>query len=168
MRIMNPGCRTFIVTWLFLIAALVGGCDGGLSPDLASIDPGFSGTLRIVSDFPPADSLRDLRVVAFKVYPPKDIVFEVISGRAVFSESLKAESDIIPYIVQQPGIEGIYPYVVVARQYGPDVMNDWHVVGVYTKTNDPKKPDGIVIEPNKVTEGIDINIDFYNLPPQPF
>ncbi len=160
--------RSLTVTWFFLLAVLVTGCDNGLSPDLASIDPGFSGTLRVVSDFPPPDSVRDLRVVAFKVYPPKDIVFEVLSGRAVFSESLKADSVVIPYIVQQPGIEGKYPYVVVARQYGPDVMNDWHVVGVYTKTNDPKKPDGIIIKPNQVTKGIDITIDFYHLPPQPF
>ncbi len=165
---MISGHLIFRVTWFFFLATLAAGCDQGLSPEMASVDPGFSGTLRVVSAFPPADSLRDLRVVAFKVYPPKDIVFEVLSGRAIFSESLKADTAAISYIVQQPGIEGTYPYVVVARQYGPDVMNDWHVVGVYTKTNDPKKPDEIVIHPNQVTRGIDINIDFYNLPPQPF
>ena len=146
---------------------LLAACDHGLSPD-AGVDPGFTGTVRINGPWPPEDSVRDLRVVAFRNYPPKDILSEVIEGSAMFSESMAYGFSDTTYTIQDATLSGSFSYVVVAQNYGGDVFNDWRAVGVYALSGDPAVPTPVSLGGGDFVSGIDIEVDFYHLPPQPF
>ena len=65
---------------------------------------------------------------------------------------------------------GYYAYVVVAQQYGEVVTEDWRAVGQYdtTGTGTDSIPTAVTVLENNIMENIDIEVDFYNLPPQPF
>jgi hypothetical protein len=63
---------------------------------------------------------------------------------------------------------GTFAYVAVAWQFGPNIQSDWRAVGVYTATGDVTRPTPITIYNGRFTDGIDITVDFKNLPPQPF
>ena len=163
------------INWIFLIPTLflLSRCDPGLDPNEAANNiastPGFGGIVRIVSALPPTDSLRDLRVVAFRNYPPKDIVLEVATKQAVFTDStLNFKDKIISYKIQQAEVIGEFKYVVVAQQYGANILTDWRVVAVYTITSDITKPASINIPAGIFLNNINMDVDFYNLPPQPF
>ena len=154
---------------ILVIAAGLSACeDHGLQPISESATPGFSGVIRIRSVWPPADSVRDLRIAAFRRYPPQDILTEVVSGTAVFSEELPYGVDSIPYRVQSEAMNGVYGYVVVAQNYGPDPFQQWKAVGVYTLSGDVTVPSGIDLGTGRFLRGIDVEVDFINLPPQPF
>ena len=66
---------------LFLLS-----CDHGLKPTEAGTliyeEPGFGGTVYFKGTWP--DTVYDLRVVAFRNYPPSDIINEVLGGKAKF------------------------------------------------------------------------------------
>lgn len=163
------------IIWLCLLPTflLLSRCDHGLNPNEAANNiastPGFGGIVRIVSALPPPDSLRDLRVVAFRNYPPKDIVLEVATKQAVFTDStLNFKDKVISYKIQQAEVIGEFKYVVVAQQYGANILTDWRVVGVYTITSDVTKPSSIMIPTGTFLNNINMDVDFYNLPPQPF
>lgn len=149
---------------------LLASCDHGLSPDLstpASV-PGIAGKLHVKSLWPPSDSLFDLRVVAFRNNPPKSILEEFLKGTLEFSDEIPFRFNDTTYRMQRESISGVYAYVVVAHQYGPDPFQHWRVVGVYTTTGDVRFPSPVNVLPRTVVEEVDIDIDFYNLPPQPF
>lgn len=161
----RPGIVAILLSTLFFFI----GCDHGISPTSESVEPGFGGTIRVISPWPPADSIRDLRVVAFRNYPPQNILVEVSSGNAVFSDStLTSREKIIPYKIQQSKVTGTFQYVVLAQQYGSNVFTDWRAVGVYSPTNDPTKPGSITVPQNTFLPNIDITVDFTKLPPQTF
>jgi hypothetical protein len=157
---------------LFLIILLLPGCaDHGLSPSDSDSDklPGFGGVIRVKSQLPPSDSLRDLRVVAFRNYPPLNIVLDVASKKAVFTDTtIVIKGDISSYRIQNSDAIGEFKYVVVAQQFGPNIFTDWRVVGVYTTTMDVTKPSSISVPLGTFLSAIDIDVDFYNPPPQPF
>lgn len=171
----NERMRYSRINWIIAlpILLLLSRCDNGLDPNQAANNiastPGFGGIVRIVSALPPPDSLRDLRVVAFRNYPPKDIVLEVATKQAVFTDStLNFKDKIISYKIQQAEVTGEFKYVVVAQQYGTNILTDWRVVGVYTITSDVTKPASINIPAGTFLNNINMDVDFYNLPPQPF
>jgi hypothetical protein len=151
---------------LLLIAAACE--DHGLSPVSATETPGFSGTIRMRSAWPPADSVRDLRIAAFRNYPPKDILTEIIAGSAVFSDELPYGENLIEYRVQSETLSGTFAYVVVAQNYGPDPFKQWRAVGVYTVTGNVQSPSPIDLGTGRFLRDIDVEVDFLNLPPQPF
>ena len=155
----------FIVLFSFAFSS---GCDHGLSPEVSDIDPGFGGTLHIAGNWPPQDSVRDLRVVAFRNYPPKDILSEVINGSAMFSDELPYGETAISYVIQDETLSGSFSYVVVAQNYGEDPFQDWRAVGVYAVTGDATKPSPVDLGNGLFIDGVDITVDFYDLPPQPF
>jgi len=142
-------------------------CDHGLEP-VEPQGPGFGGTLTVVSAIPPKDSLRDLRVVAFRNYPPQSIPIEVLTGQAVFSETLSLTAKQQSYKVSNSTLKGAFMYVVVAQQYGPALDSNWRAVGVYNLSGDFTKPSPIDLKNGIYLSGINITIDYYNLPPQPF
>jgi hypothetical protein len=142
--------------------------DHGLSPVIETETPGFGGTITIRSTWPPQDSIRDLRIAAFRNYPPKDILSEIIQGSAVFSDELPYGEEAIEYRVQSASMGGTYAYVVVAQNYGPDPFQQWRAVGVYAVTGDVASPTGIDLGAGKFIRGINVDVDFINLPPQPF
>lgn len=160
--------RTAVFALVFVSALLAVACDHGLSPEAADVDPGFGGTLRVTGSWPPADSVRDLRVVAFRNYPPKDILSEVINGSAVFSDALPYGENSIPYTIQDENLDGTFAYVVVAQNYGEDPFQDWRAVGVFTTTGDVTQPSAVDLGSGLFVPSVDITVNFYDLPPQPF
>lgn len=160
--------RAAIFCLLFLPMLLVAACDHGLSPESADVDPGFGGTLTVTGEWPPADSVRDFRVVAFRNYPPKDILSEVINGSAVFSDELPYGEDSIEYVIQDESLEGSFAYVVVAQNFGEDPFQDWRAVGVFTLAGDVTAPSAVDLGSGSFITPVDITVNFYDLPPQPF
>ncbi len=153
---------------LVIVVALAACEDHGLSPVNAVETPGFSGTILIRSTWPPQDSVRDLRVAAFRHYPPTDILSEIVNGSAVFSDELPYGADTIRYSVRSADLKGIFEYVVVAQNYGPDPFRQWRAVGVYNLAGDFTIPAPIDLGTGRYLREIDLDVDFINLPPQPF
>ncbi|MCZ6776831.1 MAG: hypothetical protein O7D34_10285 [Ignavibacteria bacterium] len=58
-----------------------------------------------------------------------------------------------------------YPYVVIAQQFGPDLMMDWRAVGQYDLDTILAEPSPVVVTAGDTLDGIDILVDFANLPP---
>ena len=162
------GWAAMLPLLLLMIAGLAACEDHGLSPVTDGQTPGFGGVIHIRSTWPPQDSVRDLRIAAFRNYPPRDILTEVVSGTAVFSDELPYGVDSIPYRVQGESMNGVFGYIVVAQNYGPDPFQQWKAVGVYTVTGDVNTPSALDLGSGRFLRGIDVDVDFINLPPQPF
>jgi hypothetical protein len=147
-------------------------CDKGLSPpDTPQEKSGISGTVYF-QNWPPLDSLFDIRVVIFQEYPPQNIVGEIISGRAFLYPSLN-DTFRIPFNIDSLfyAIElepATYEYLVVAHQFGTDLYNDWQVVGQYDNTPQDSLPTTIHLDEGQLLTDLNIWVDFDNLPPQPF
>ncbi|MBN1449297.1 MAG: hypothetical protein JXA28_15330 [Bacteroidetes bacterium] len=160
--------RSIILTILFATGLLLASCDHGLDPGEALGEPGFSGTITVRGSWPPQDSVRQLRVVAFRKYPSADVLSEVLSGNAVYTDELPYGETTIPYTLQDPSYNGVFDYIAVAQNYGPDLFTQWRAVGVYTITGDVESPSPVDLGSGRFVEGVDIVVDFVNLPPQPF
>lgn len=166
---------TLLRIWLLrcgcvALCAALSACDGGLSPELSSPAglPGLAGTIRVTGPWPPQDSLFDLRVVAFRAYPPKNILEEFLQGTLEFSDALQLNVAEQAYELRKEGLRGAFAYVVVAQQYGPNAFQHWRVVGVYNTSGDPAVPSPVLLGAGAFVEGVDIAVDFTRLPPQPF
>ncbi len=147
-------------------------CDKGLSPyDIPQEQSGISGTVYF-QNWPPPDSLFDIRVVIFREYPPQNIVGEIISGNAFLYPSLN-DTVRIPFYIDslfyamelEPGT---YEYLVVAHQFGTEVYKDWQVAGQYDITPQDSLPTTIHLEEGQLLIDLNIWVDFDSLPPQPF
>ncbi len=156
---------------LLIFLLLFISCDHGLKPSEAGTpseqyeEPGFGGTVYFKGNWP--DSIYDLRVVAFRKYPPQDIINEVLQGRAKFSQTLTTSKvDSTKYEVLAD--TGKWEYIVVALQYGSNIFSDWKAVGVYDTTPEDTIPTPLYIPYGKFLRGINITCDFDNPPPQPF
>lgn len=150
----------------FVLALIVLSCDGGLNPEIDR-NAYINGKIIFISprsEFPPKDSLKDLRVVCFKDYPPKNIIEDVLTGNAYFTEqSLSYENDTVPFSIKisDPPVE--LKYIVAAQNYG--TLVEWRAIGVYKTGNDTLSK--IYVEKGKKYE-IQIKVDWKNLPYQPF
>jgi hypothetical protein len=167
----HPTVKYFL-TRLLLLSCLSVACDHGLAPPpFEPTKPGFGGVIRYVGNWPPPDSLKDLRLVAFLNFPPQDIVTEVLSGQAKVYPPLGESS--LPFNVDSTRFEffvdsGTYQYVAVAQQYGTNLFTDWKAVGLYSTSLDPNQPATVTVPPSTFTTGIDIVVDFDHPPRQPF
>ena len=157
----------FILGALIVLVPL--GCDSGLAPETALVPPhGLSGTIYF-SHWPPADSLKDLRLVAFRNYPSGNIVSEILSGNARYTDTLKPfGTDSIRYTLNlEPLPPGSYHYIAVAQQYGMNLYTDWRVVGLYRDRADTTRPGTVVVPEGETVKGIDIMVDFRKVIPPP-
>lgn len=150
------------IIYILLFCVLVS-CQEGLEPiNKATIQ----GKIRIISELPNDSLIKDLRVVAFQKYPPQDIVTEVLTGRAIFTESLlpiiNKESS---YKIEIENYPITFEYFVVARQWG--TLFDWDVVAIYTKDTINYIPEKLIINKPQ-TLYIDFIVDFNKKLPQPF
>lgn len=162
----------FILVLLIVISILVS-CNGGLEPP-AKEDPTkpknlIFGTIRYVqgkSNWPPADSMKDLRIVFFTSYPDSaGILSDVVAGKVQFIDSsLAFNVDSSCYQFKVATTPVTFKYIAVAQNYG--TFLDWRVVGLYS--NDGVTPKELFIGKDSVVRNLDINVDFLNLPPQPF
>lgn len=162
-----------LVFFVILVVSLLS-CDKGLEPT-SETSPlpqnGVFAGLITFRNWRVADSLYDIRLVAFRVFPPGDIVNEVLLGRAIIHPPIAGgqlttrNTDSLRYTVEAPAMT--YPYVVVAQQFGPDLMTDWRAVGQYDLDTILTEPSPVVVTANDTLDGIDIHVDFSNPPPPP-
>ncbi len=157
--------KFFVVCFALCFSA---GCDQGLEPEPPP-QYGIAGTIDF-RNWPPSDSIRDLRLVAFKKFPTGDIVTEVLQGKARFTPSLAPYgAPAIPYsLILAPLQPGTFEYIVVAQQFGPNVFSDWRPVGVYYNSGDTTKPGSLFVPANQVVQGVNINVDFRSPPAPPY
>ena len=177
---MTPHCS---LTWaarflLFgaLTISLFSGCDKGLGP-LNEVS-GFGGRIRF-HNWPPPDSVRDLRIVAFTEFPADSggIIAQLIAGRAnvypqVGNKGLPlTQQNELTYTFTTEGTTlqpGVYAYVVLAQQYGPNIFTDWKPAAVYTLDPATFQPAPVRVLLHKITPNIDLDADFHNPPPKPW
>jgi hypothetical protein len=165
----------FFYTLLISLLFLNPGCDTGLAP--LNEPSGFSGVIHY-SNWPPPDSVRDLRLVAFEKFPSDSsgIIAALLSGKAVIYPPvgpirLPTFVDAAEYTFSTDGTTlqvKTYEYVVVALQYGSNFLADWKPVGVYTTTPGSFDPAPVRVLLHKITPDININVDFHNPPPKPW
>ncbi|MEW6509881.1 MAG: hypothetical protein AB1428_02860 [Bacteroidota bacterium] len=160
-----------------LLACVVvcAGCDTGLSP--LDEPSGFTGIIRF-RNWPPPDSVRELRLVAFETYPSdsSSILLSLVSGKAVIyppvgDSTLARFRDSITYTwtTQKSSLQvKKYDYLVVAQRYGPNFFADWKPAGVYTAGGDSFVPAPLRILLHRIVPSIDIMVDFRNPPPKPW
>ncbi|MBW7888657.1 MAG: hypothetical protein H3C35_09905 [Bacteroidetes bacterium] len=152
---------------------VIWGCDQGLQPaEITS--PGFKGKIISLSSIPPADSLLDLRVAAVP-YDPTD------SSIAAIFRDIFSVPQVIPFTPRTVVLDSLrqasyelstderkYVYVAVVQQYGDSIFVNWRVVGIYGYTKAHPSPLPVVVEKGRMRSDIDIYVDFYDMPPQPF
>ena len=171
--------RTRFTAILFAACFLsYSGCDTGLGP---IVEPsGFTGVIRF-KNWPTADSVRDLRLVAFDTYPSDSagIFLALLSGRvAVYPADLTAAGSLPKFVdsvaftvTTKVGINFKYQqygYVIVAQLYGPNAFADWRPAGVYTLQPNTFNPAPVFLRVNRFSTNIDILVDFQNPPPKPW
>jgi len=166
-----PVSILFALVFLFVIQ-----CEHGLSPSDAKQIPknvnGISGVI-IYKNWPSVDSLKDLRLVAFRKFPPQNIFLEIINGTAIVYPPIDTSAHLIFHVPFEEYIVGLPPdtfeYIVVAHQFGEDRFSEesWQAVGQYDTDSD-SLPTPIIITEKTFLENININVDFKNLPIQPF
>jgi len=158
---------------LILIIMVFPACDGGLEPPVIIEEEityiaGQIGYISGLESWPGSDSVNAVRVVAFMDYPPKSIFEDLSSGKAFYTDTLAtyAETDSFRLEFDTPPLT--IKYLVVALQWGTNPLADWMAIGVYTLNGDPAKPTEIELTTGTHAESTNIEVDFNNLPPQPF
>jgi hypothetical protein len=168
----------FVLFFLVLILPFWSGCDTGLGPLFES--SGFSGVIHF-KNWPSADSVQDLRIVAFEQYPADSsgIFVSLLTGHAaVYSADLSSKGSLPKFVDATPyeftTKNGInlqvkqYNYVVIAQKYGPNAFTDWQPAGVYTITPGTFNPSPVRVLLHHIIPHIDIDVDFQNPPPKPW
>jgi hypothetical protein len=147
-------------------------CDEGLKP-LSEIPIGnsyVSGTINYVgniSDWPPDSSFKSFghRLILLEDLPDTtNLLAVVLSGKALFTDVLPLKVASNTFSINLASTPISFKYVAVAQNYGE--LTDWRVLGLYS--NDNKNPKTLTIPSNSFINNLVINVDFKNLPPQPF
>lgn len=162
-------CTRSVLPFSIALVFVLAGCNEGLAPRIET--SGISGVIRY-KNWPRPDSLVDLRLVAFKNFPPTDILGEIIRGNAFVYPPI-GDTALVPFFVDSirytaPLPPGRYAYVVVAQRYGPNIFFDWRPVGQYDLDTNYTVPSPVVVFEGTLTRFVDINVDFRNPPPFPF
>lgn len=160
---------------LFVLAA----CDGGLEPPdpSAGLQTAYlKGTIRFVGGSeawpspaanPEQDSVYEVRLVAFKVFPPEDIIYEILSGNAYVTDALDRFVDTINFSIEIEEVPQELQYIAVAQQFDSSLFSDWRVIGVFTESGDKTDHTKLNVDEKKIYN-LDIEVDWDDLPPQPF
>lgn len=148
-----------------LLAFLMFSCQEGLQPEPARFLNGKVIFQNPKSEWPSEDSLNEIRVVALKSFPPKDLVDEIISGNAFFTDPLPLYQDSVEFSLEIEDAPIELKYIGVAQNYGS--ILDWKVIGVYSETNNNEEHSPVYIGKSGY-ESVEIFVDFNDLPPQPF
>ena len=164
--------------WTVVLASLLAvwaGCNEELGP--VDTPSGFSGTIRF-RHWPPPDSLHDMRIVAFVSFPTDSagILPTLLAGGGAVYPAIGTKfptlvDSLVYAFTTASGTNlqvGTYAYVIVAQQFGPNVLSDWRPVGVYTAFPGTFVPAQLRVNLHHLLEGIDIDVDFADLPPKPW
>lgn len=163
-----------IKLWFAAVTALIlfSACNEGLSPQEAESKTAITGTIVYKNgktNWPPSDSAKEVRVVCFKKYPPEDVIQTILNGEAFFTaDALPVMVDSSSYSIEFTVTPLTLPYIVAALRTGNNFMADWKVIGVYNTSGDQTKPDTIQVLKGKTYKAVNIEVDFNELPPQPF
>jgi hypothetical protein len=153
-----------------IVGLTIIGCNEGISPveEKAITEAhGIKGTIYF-SNWPPTDSIVDLRLVAFLNYPPQDIYSEVIQGMAKYTDRLPAAVDSFSYtLILNPLPADSIRCIAIGMQFGPNIQTDWRLVGLYYNPVDSSLPGRIYVPTDSLVPNINISVDFNKLPPQP-
>ncbi len=167
------------VLWSLVVLLVLASCNTGLSP--VNEPSGFRGVVRF-KNWPPPDSVRDLRIVAFESYPTdsSNIISSLLQGTAAFYPDLgvrfetvfprNADSSAYVFTIQDGYNLQLknYTYIILAQQYGPNVFTDWRPAGVYSVRPNSFDPASVRVLLHQVMPDININVDFDNPPPRPW
>lgn len=119
----------------------------------------ITGIVTYSGEWPPEDSLKDLRFVALESKPQSATDIVSVFPNLPFSETLDFYVERDTFLVDSVQ-SGIYVYNSIAQRFGDQILQDWRPVGLY------KENDGILIVEGD-TVSITIDVDFNNLPPFP-
>ena len=152
-----------------LLSALIFSCQEGLEVPEYIPESYIRGTITYKggADTWP-DSVVAIRVGAFKNDKPESFQDEVLSGNVYVdfnSLPLRVDTTSWEIKIDDPPVE--LKYIVVALQSSNDIFKQ-QVVGVYSITGDKTSPSWIKVEVGESVNNINIEVDFDNLPPQPF
>ena len=148
-----------IIFLLFLVY-----CDQGLAPSEPEAKiTSVSGTVYF-KNWPPPDSIFDLRMLLFLSYPLTDIQSEILSGKAVIYPAL-TDTTRLPFYVDSLNYRivlnpGTYKYFTIAQQYGPNYLQDWQVVGTYDTSATDTLPTPVILTEGEQLENINIQANF--------
>lgn len=170
-----------LIAALALTLALAISCDGGLAPPPIPPVTSISGTVRFAggaANWPRRDSVWTMRVVGFRQFPPRDLIGDLLQGRAFFTPAaLQLDSTITLFsdsarysLVFSDSIPQQIQYLCVAMLVDTARLlttQGWRVVGVYNTSGNQREPATINITPGK-DHRANISVDFKNPPPQPF
>jgi hypothetical protein len=157
-----------------IICSLLIACDGGLAPP-PPIELGFSGTVYFTGQWP-SDSLISLWIFASQIYPLDSV--KVYSGlfftpHTIFlypsmSQSLRFNVDSLHYSFPLPS--ATYKYIGIIRQTSAisNGIRAFRIVGFYKDSTDISNPGVVEVNERDQVQGINIEVDFQNPPPQPF
>ena len=154
---------------LFFIVIWFNSCDHGLAPAEVEVPVSRSGITGQITYTNWPDSVINLKIIVFKEFPPENILVEIQSGNAIvyppeLEISLPKYVDSTAYsLLLEPGE---YGYVVIAEQFGG--LFDWRAVGQHDTTALDSLPTSVTVLPDSFLNGINIDVDFNNLPIQPF
>jgi hypothetical protein len=176
---LSPFSRLALVA--FACVALAWSCDGGLRPPELPPPTSVSGVVRFAgggSAWPPRDSVWTVRVVAFREFPPRDLIGDLFQGRAFFTpaaleldSTLTLFSDSARYsLVFGDSIPARVEYLCVAMLTDTARIlstQAWRIIGVYAPDGNQNRPGVLAITPGQDHKA-DILVDFRNPPPQPF
>lgn len=168
--------KLYLLCTLFTICA----CGEGLAPNNSHIPENktyLTGTIHYKGGKESwknvQDSLAFIRVVGFKTYPDSaGIIRDILAGNVyitpkVITESLPFNVDSSTYSLEFTDVPVNILYLAAVQQYGADLTKQQRVIGIYTLTGDNTKPSSILVEKGKQNKA-DIEVDFLQLPPQPF
>jgi hypothetical protein len=164
---------------IIIICLLITACDGGLAPPQFQATVGFSGTVYFApGTWPPADSITRLLIFASQVYPLDSA--KVTNGLLSIPPKIflyPSMNSSLPFFVDSisysfPVNSGTYKYLGVVQQVHSDLntygVKAFKVVGFYKDSIDHSQPGNIIVSDNSQVQGINIEVDFHNPPPQPF
>lgn len=152
-----------------VVVVLSAGCSG-LDPGDLPPDSYLEGTITYKGgvDAWPDTTVYQVLVIAFKNKPlTRAEIFESFQkSEVVISESLPDSVESTEYRFRIPTPPRTFNYVVVAMRDGPNFLEDWKMLSVYSENGDPSSPRQVVVDVGSVVT-IDFLVDFDNLPPQP-
>jgi len=156
-----------------LLVLLLASCEGGLTlPPL--IEPAMEGTITVVSPWPPQDSVKNLWLFASQIFPvdSANIFTGIFSGSIIIYPGLSLDST-LAYNVNAQTFHarvppGTYYYIGILARHGDQFLetSSYRVVGILEES--PGQPRTVIVREYEVVSGLEITVDFYNLPPQPF
>lgn len=161
---------------IILLSFLFISCDKGIEPYPEPVDPentSIAGTISFTGTWPAG--IARTHIVLFKnliqsetdFFPPNlSYVSNEIDSGTVSLEYDSRTNNLLDVSLAA----GTYKYIVVAQSTQEELSldrKDWFVVGVFYANGDNSKPGSIIINEGRVTEGVNINCDFDNPPPQP-